>query len=205
MESTPLLPFCLSVFTHRRFIIMTLELTDKIIIIDIEATCWEDSSFYQKRLSEIIEIGICVLDIDTGMIEANKGLLVKPVNSEISPFCTKLTSITPAMIEKDGISLKQAIAILKEQYSSKNFTWASYGAYDKSMLKEQCQKFNIDYPMSSNHINVKVLLSEKLGLHKGVGMNTALKMLKMPLEGTHHRGVDDAYNIAKILNWILKN
>lgn len=77
--------------------------------------------------------------------------------------------------------------------------------YDKNMLKQQCQKFNIEYPMSANHINVKALLSEKLGLNKQVGMNAVLKMLKLSLEGTYHRGVDDARNIAKILNWILTN
>ena len=32
---------------------------------------------------------------------------------------------------------------------------------------------------------------------KEVGM--ALDKLGLPLEGTHHRGVDDAWNIAKIL------
>jgi inhibitor of KinA sporulation pathway (predicted exonuclease) len=26
----------------------------------------------------------------------------------------------------------------------------------------------------------------------------------MPLEGTHHRGIDDARNIAKILSWIFR-
>jgi len=184
---------------------MDLQLTDKIIIIDLEATCWEGDTSYQKEHSEIIEIGICSLDVDTGAIEAKSGLLVKPVNSEISEFCTKLTTITPAMVAAEGISLKEAAAIIKEEYNSQNFTWASYGAYDKSMLKEQCQKFDIDYPMSSNHINVKVLLSEKLGLSKGIGMKAALKRLKLPLNGTHHRGVDDAYNIARIMNWILKN
>ena len=184
---------------------MNLEITEKIIILDLEATCWENDGSFQKQHSEIIEVGVCILDVDNGEIEANRGILVKPVNSEISTFCTNLTSITPAMVNTEGVSLKQAVALLKENYSSKKFTWASYGAYDKNMLKEQCKKFNIDYPMSANHINVKVLLSEKLGLNKGVGMSTALKMLKLPLEGKHHRGVDDARNIAKILNWILTN
>lgn len=33
---------------------------------------------------------------------------------------------------------------------------------------------------------------------RGVGMERALSMLELPLEGTHHRGIDDAKNIAKI-------
>lgn len=34
-------------------------------------------------------------------------------------------------------------------------------------------------------------------------MAGALALLNIPLEGTHHRGVDDAKNIAKILNKVL--
>jgi inhibitor of KinA sporulation pathway (predicted exonuclease) len=36
-------------------------------------------------------------------------------------------------------------------------------------------------------------------------MEGALNLLNIPLEGTHHRGVDDAKNTAKILRWILNN
>lgn len=33
----------------------------------------------------------------------------------------------------------------------------------------------------------------------------ALQLLGIPLEGTHHRGVDDSTNIARILRRILSN
>ncbi|WP_255373860.1 hypothetical protein [[Flexibacter] sp. ATCC 35208] len=34
-----------------------------------------------------------------------------------------------------------------------------------------------------------------------VSMQKALSMLKISLEGAHHRGMNDAKNIAKILHW----
>jgi inhibitor of KinA sporulation pathway (predicted exonuclease) len=34
-------------------------------------------------------------------------------------------------------------------------------------------------------------------------MAAALAQLDLPLEGTHHRGIDDARNIAKILHHLL--
>lgn len=34
-------------------------------------------------------------------------------------------------------------------------------------------------------------------------MSEALQILNIPLEGTHHRGVDDAKNIAKILRTLI--
>lgn len=181
-----------------------METTDEIIVVDLEATCWEDDNDYQKQRSEIIEIGVCKLDITTGKIVQNQGILVKPVRSEISEFCTKLTSITPKMIEQHGVSLNAACEILEKQFNSKQLTWASYGGYDKTMLKEQCMKFGIRYPMSGHHVNVKVLFSDVYGLNKGVGMARALRMLNLPLDGTHHRGVDDSRNIANILRNLME-
>lgn len=73
------------------------------------------------------------------------------------------------------------------------------------MLKDQSAKFRVDYPLSDDHMNVKTLFAQ---LHptvrKSVGMARALGELNFKLEGTHHRGVDDARNIAKILYWCLQ-
>ena len=181
-----------------------MKTTDQILIIDLEATCWEADGNYQKQHSEIIEIGACILNRKTGMVTQNKGILVKPRYSEVSEFCTRLTSITSEMLDKHGISLADACEQLMDDFGSEDYTWASYGAYDKNMLKEQCKRFGILYPMSDHHLNVKVLFSEQQGLRKGIGMAGALKMLNKPLLGTHHRGVDDAKNIAIILNELLK-
>ncbi|MEN0056486.1 MAG: 3'-5' exonuclease [Mucilaginibacter sp.] len=103
------------------------------------------------------------------------------------------------MVYERGVTLSEACDILEKSYNSKQLTWASYGAYDRTMLKDQCMKLGIPYPMSDHHINVKILFSEVHGLTKGVGMAHALRMLNLSLEGTHHRGVDDAKNIANIL------
>jgi inhibitor of KinA sporulation pathway (predicted exonuclease) len=35
-------------------------------------------------------------------------------------------------------------------------------------------------------------------------MAQALQLAGLPLEGTHHRGIDDARNIAKLLPYILE-
>ncbi len=150
-------------------------------------------------MSEIIEIGICVLDTETGNITKKRGILVKPTRSEVSPFCTQLTTITRELLDNEGVSFAEALRILRTEYDAHQYTWASYGAYDIKMLQSQCRVRNVDYPMSQHHMNVKTLVTEKLGLKKNVGMKGALQILNIPLEGTHHRGVDDANNIAKIL------
>lgn len=178
---------------------------DKIIVIDLEATCWENKEQSKDEVSEIIEIGICVLDIRDGSISQNKGILVKPKRSTVSTFCTQLTTITQQMIDDEGISFDEACQLKRSEYNGYQYTWASYGDYDINMMKRQCQIKGVDYPLSEDHINVKLLFSKVKGLRGKVGMSGALKALNIPLTGTHHRGIDDANNIAKILYWCLEN
>lgn len=177
---------------------------DKIVIIDIEATCWE-GKVPDDMDNDIIEIGICLLDVITGEISDNRGIIVKPERSVVSPFCTELTTITQEMVDSEGISFKEACSILKKEYLTQSRAWASFGAYDQKQFQKQCQSMNIAYPLGPSHINVKTLFALKRKLVHEQGMAGALALLNISLEGTHHRGVDDAKNIAKILYWILNN
>lgn len=179
-----------------------MKTTNKILIVDLEATCWKIDGDYQKHHSEIIEIGICVFERNTGNIYDNEGILVKTVNSEVSNFCTELTTITADMLEDEGISLADACDILYSKYKSHEYTWASYGMYDLRFLKEQCKKLDIPYPMSEDHFNIKTLAKDTFNFKRPLGMKGTLKQLNIQLEGTHHRGKDDARNCAKILDKI---
>ena len=180
------------------------KLLDKIVVIDIESTCW-NGSVPDGMKSDIIEFGICLLDVKTGEISDNRGILVKPERSSVSSFCTELTTITPQLIEDEGISFKEACAIIRKQYSGQSRAWASFGAYDQKQFQRQCAALGVAYPFGPSHINVKTLFALKQQLSHEEGMAGALTLLEIPLEGTHHRGVDDAKNIAKVLNSVLRD
>lgn len=182
-----------------------MKITDKIIIIDLEATCWKNEVPPKGQESEIIEIGLSVLNTETGEISQNQGILIKPTRSEVSPFCTELTTITQQLLDEQGVSFEEAIEMVADQYDPREYTWASYGQYDLNMLRRQCRNRNIPYPMGEDHINVKTFFTQVRGLARPTGMNGALNILNIPLEGTHHRGVDDANNIAKIMKWCVEN
>lgn len=179
------------------------KLLDKILVVDVEATCWEGATPAGME-NEIIEIGICLLDVQTGEITDNRGIIVVPERSTLSIFCTQLTTITPELVATEGISFKEACTILKKEYNSQSRAWASYGAYDQKQFTRQCSALNIGHPFGPSHINVKTLFALQKRIAHEIGMAGALDILNIPLEGTHHRGVDDARNIAKILREILK-
>lgn len=177
---------------------------DYINVVDVEATCWGGKPHPEK--SEIIEIGICCLDTKemVTMNASNASIYVVPEETEISEYCTNLTHITPEIIEDRGIRFKEACDILKDKYESRSHVWASWGNYDRRMFIDNCNKKNIKYPFGAEHINVKSLFAFMHRLKKPVGMDEALKMMGIPLEGTHHCGKDDAYNIAVILSKLLR-
>lgn len=174
---------------------------DQILVVDIEATCWAGPP-PEGQESEIIEIGLCLLDVATAACTERRSILVRPERSTVSPFCTELTTLTQAEVE-EGIPLAEACHILQERYLSRERIWASYGDYDRLQFEKSCARRGIPYPFGAGHINVKSLFAVLHGLPREVSMARAVRMLGMELEGTYHRGGDDAYNIARILAHIL--
>lgn len=171
--------------------------TDQVVVVDLEATCWKGHPPSGEK-SEIIEVGICLLDPSTGERSKKKSVLVKPTQSSVSVFCTQLTTLTQEEVDK-GVTLEEACRILREDYAAGNRVFASYGDYDRKMLTQQCRSFGIRYPFGGRHLNVKTVAALKLGIGKEVGMISSCRAFGIEPEGTHHRGDDDAWNIAAIL------
>ncbi len=174
---------------------------DRILVIDVEATCWEGNPPAGQD-SEIIEIGLCVLDVATGQRLENPSIIVQPVHSEISKYCTALTTLTQKDVEA-GISLHEACQMLEQRYHSGERLWASFGDYDRKQFEWECRAHGIDYPFGDGHINVKSLFAVAHNLPRELPLDEAMEYLGFPLEGTHHRGGDDAWNIARILGHLL--
>ncbi len=170
----------------------------KILVVDIESTCWEKGK-EDGNISETIEIGSCLLSLVDQTITQKHSTLIKPTISEVSDFCTKLTTITRDNLDLMGKTFEEACSYLSKIQSAERSPWASWGEYDKIMIKRQCDRMGVKYPFTELHINVKLLFSVKHRLNKLVGMRRALGMCKLELEGTHHRGADDANNIARLL------
>lgn len=174
---------------------------DHIVVVDFEATCWESKTPTHQD-NEIIEAGICRIDLETlGVLPERLDLFVRPVESQVSAFCTSLTTITQAQVD-GGISFAELCSVLFEAGEHKQRAWASYGDYDRVQLERQCVRTGQKFPFGRTHVNVKALLA-LMARQPEVGMDQALKYFNLPLVGVHHRAGDDAMNIARILAKIL--
>ena len=168
------------------------------LVIDLEATC-DNAGAVPKREMEIIEIGAVLVDGETFAAKAEFQTFVKPVrHPELTPFCTELTSITRADVA-DAPGFATALEKLAAFIDDGAPLFSSWGNYDKGQFKQDAIFHRAELPFGEDHLNVKQAFSRQLGTKRRFGMAAALRRLGLPLHGTHHRGIDDARNIARIL------
>lgn len=168
------------------------------LIVDVEATCSNDGSISSHEM-EIIEIGAVMLNRATWEIDSEFQQFVRPVRHlQLTPFCTELTSIRQQNVEGAPI-FPEAISHFKEWINLfPKYVFCSWGDYDKKQFLQDCEFHNVSYPFGSEHRNIKKEFSKYIDVSKGFGMAQALQHLGIELKGTHHRGIDDARNIAAI-------
>ncbi|PYC88282.1 DNA polymerase III [Streptomyces tateyamensis] len=170
-------------------------------VIDVEATCW-DGLPPPGTVHEIIEIGLTVVDLSAARRVSRHRLLVRPVRSTVSAFCTELTGLTQAEVDL-GVSFAEACRILVDEHGAGERPWASWGEYDRRQFARQSQADGVGYPFGypaeRSHTNAKAVFAEAYGLRRKPGMAQALQLAGLPLEGRHHRGEDDAWNIAALV------
>ncbi|MFM1652489.1 exonuclease domain-containing protein [Brevibacillus sp. B_LB10_24] len=172
------------------------------IIFDLEATCWEKPD---QKQSEIIEIGAVKLDGSLQQIGTFSRLVRPTVHPELSEFCTKLTTIT----QKEVDAAKPFVQAMEEfeQWivsSSRDVMLISWGFYDKRQIQRECAAKHYGgaiLQLLAGHVSLKHQFAEARQIPP-CPMTKALELLQLPLEGVHHRALDDAKNIARIFRSI---
>lgn len=175
---------------------------DQIIVVDVEATCWKGYTAPEGQENEIIEIGVCLLDPRAGVVSEKRSIMVKPIESVVSEFCTELTGITQEEVDEHGLTFDAACHILEQEYNSRNRLWASWGAFDRKLFMAQSKRRSVRYPFSKKHANLKQVFHRAHG--KRLPFAMALKAYEVEQLGSAHRGDDDAYNTAHLLNVLMQ-
>jgi len=177
-------------------------------IFDLEATCWEngvDDFGYEidKKVHEIIEIGAVRISRDTGEIINEFDIFVKPeLHPYLSRFCRQLTSITQENVNS-GCSFADATKQFNDwldQYDDDYIL--AWGYYDRNQLIRESNNKAVDMieletKLMRKYLNMKNQFAHVFNTKPG-GLVKALNRLHLPFDGTHHRGIDDSKNIARI-------
>lgn len=168
------------------------------LVVDLEATCKINDRNYGN---ETIEIGAVMISSNGDMVsEFNQ--FIRPIKKPIlTDFCKELTSI-----QQSDVDNAEYFPAVWEKFCDwinsfdDNAVFCSWGYYDKNQFIDDCELYKLPYDFKwfNRHISLKHQFVQIAGKRK-CGMSSALQILKIPLVGTHHRGIDDARNIAKIL------
>jgi inhibitor of KinA sporulation pathway (predicted exonuclease) len=172
------------------------------VVIDLEATCCDDHAFPRDEM-EIIEIGAVLVDAETLKPAREFQTFVRPVrHRQLTPFCMKLTSITQADVDA-APRFSQAIFALRDFLRGTSALFCSWGAYDRGQFQRDARFHRMQLPLGERHLNLKEAFSRRLGEPREYGTGQALRRVGLTFQGTHHRAIDDARNIARLLPYAL--
>ena len=169
----------------------------KYIVFDLEATCWDGAPPNDVR--EIIEIGALKLNRYGEVIDTFSRFVRPKVNFQLSHYCMALTGI-----QQLEIGTASLFPVVIESFIhwadiwEVDYTLVSWGAKDLELLLNDCILHHVETDWINSHINLKKQYKDLKALHKPIGLLGALKREGYDFEGRHHRGLDDAINLAKI-------
>jgi len=173
-----------------------------ILVVDLEATCDENVPSFDM---ETIEVGAAWIAADGAVLDRFQSFVRPIVNPTLTLFCSELTGITQADVDVAPLfpvaadELRANVA-KHQQTGSVSVSW---GAYDRKQLERDSARHGIAKPIALPHQNAKRLFAKKQRIGKEVGMAKACELVGLTLEGRHHRALDDALNVARLLPWVL--
>lgn len=172
------------------------------VIVDLEAICWESDS--RTAEMEIIEIGAVLLDGISFQSFSDFEQFVRPLlNPDLSSFCKELTNITQNQID-EAPDYKEAFEHFLSWIGDEPFKLCSWGQFDFDMFNVENNRNGLAFPFGfKGHINLKEMYSRAFNTKPCIGLREALHKRNMTFMGKHHRGIDDARNIARIAQIIL--
>jgi inhibitor of KinA sporulation pathway (predicted exonuclease) len=108
---------------------------DRYVVIHVATTCDEHGVYVTKDSAEVIELGWILLESPTLEELHRESVLVKPINTPITPLCTSLTTLTWEHVRNAG-TFRDAInrfdAFASEHLTSQNldFVFVTLDAWD---------------------------------------------------------------------------
>jgi len=178
-----------------------------ILIVDLEATCWDGNVEGLERKQtvddmEIIEFGCAIAQLDGAVVDSRSFMVRPQVHPKLSNFCTQLTTITQKDVESAPV-YQDVVPKINQWLENYDFAaWGSWGNYDKNQISAEQRRHNlVPEFFSLPHINIKQQWRQGKVNSRSAGLANALKYHGLSFEGTHHRGIDDALNIARLLRF----
>lgn len=179
-----------------------LEREQRVLLLDLEFTCWEDSLNTgwsdPARPPEVIEIGIVAYGTIGGTVFNEYVSFVKPtINSQLSNYCKTLLGIA-----QDQVDMAQPLTTVVgdierwlRHNGAERAPTCSWGVNDRKFKANNCLLVGCPDPFSERaHADLKMMIHEAFG-SLAVGLqdrDRTRQLLGIPENPMRHRAIGDA-------------
>lgn len=173
---------------------MTSLYHERILYFDLELTCW-DSPPPPGMITEIIEIGIVEMELETLAILREKAFFVRPRRWEITQKCTDITGITASDIQ-NASPLEEVLPLIQQQFDPAAKSSCAWGD-DHSTLSRKCKSMGLTNPFR-RFIDLSKAFQGALAIKDSPSLAAALDIMGMSFDGVPHGALPDARNLAHL-------
>ena len=175
-----------------------------LLVADVEATCGPPGQQLDRRVREVIELGVVAVDGDSGEVLGEWSSLVRPVlRPVLSDFCTQLTGIQQHDVDGAPVfaemwTLLQAWPCLRGPGAS---TFCAWGGFDRRILARECRRSGLPWLLGRQHLDLRKAFSRvRKRRWESLGLRAAASRAGVEPEGAH-RALADARTAASLLPW----
>ncbi len=172
------------------------------IIYDLEATCWRSP---KPRQVEIIEIGAVRVNEDLEIVDEFSEFILPVIHPQIDKFCTKLTSIT-----QEDVEYADHFNVVIKRFedwmdcASARTALFSWGEFDHRQFVADARHHNLKLDWLKYWACLQRHYSKYKGAKNQIGLKNALIHEGLEFNGTQHRAIADARNMAELFIKVAK-
>lgn len=171
----------------------------KALLIDLEMTCWEGGVVPPGMRREVLEIGLVEIDTKEMVIAREGSWLVRPIASEVTPYCSALTGITPEEVARDGRPLREVLRTIANEFGPARKSLLAWGD-DWSPIEIDCRHQDCQNPFPRDaFLNVGHVASLLWSGSGRLGLDDARVALGKPDVPGRHRALPDARATAEVV------
>ncbi|WP_071460535.1 3'-5' exonuclease KapD [Bacillus massilinigeriensis] len=176
---------------------------EKVLFIDFEFTMPDRNSRRMGFYPEIIEAGV-VLVSRNKIIEQFSAFVIPERFPVLTERCRSFLHISQEQVDT-GIRLRDLAEKFRVMQGKADCSIVTWGNMDMKVLRHNCQKVGIPFPLSGEEIDLSMEYKRFFGDQNQTGLWKAVQEYGREGTGRHHRALDDALTTFHIYKLVEKD